>query len=342
MTNFDGKSLITTEMINSRLKRTTLQHGEAFETAKAELALLLQVTSQQIEQEREPAEVIGRLMSHLNRMRSTLPPETWRALIPIAQGHPVMDFFLEDPMTSWSYHKPRGYSGDAQLLDFIYCDPYVADSVARASDVGKNLYRHTQNVPSCVAARERRDILTGYVDRIASENGTDTEVLAIAAGHLREANRSVALREGQLRRWIALDQDPRSVGLIARDFQGTAIEAVDGSVRTVLARGHKFGKFDLIYASGLYDYLAHNVAVKLTKTCLDMLKPNGTLLFANYAESNPDAGYMEMFMNWELLLRSEADMWGIINASVDRNTVEAQVFAGENGNCLYGVIKKRP
>jgi hypothetical protein len=42
-----------------------------------------------------------------------------------------------------------------------------------------------------------------------------------------------------------------------------------------------------------------------------------------------------------LVLRSEADMWNIINASVDRNTVEAQVFVGENRNVLYRVVEKR-
>jgi SAM-dependent methyltransferase len=259
----------------------------------------------------------------------------------VVQGHPVLEYFLEDPLTRWSFSKPRGYSGDAELLDYIYCDPHVAESVANASETGKALYTHTQDVPSCVAARERRDLLTRYVDEAAAKNGPQTEVLAIAAGHLREANRSVALAEGRLKRWVALDQDPQSVGLISRDFQGTAIEAIDGSVRTVLTRGHKLGQFDLIYASGLYDYLAHNVAVKLTKTCLQMLKPNGTFLFANYAEGNPDAGYRETFMDWVLLLRSEVDMWNIVNASVDRNTVEAKVFFGENRNVLYAVIEKR-
>nr|WP_245262959.1 class I SAM-dependent methyltransferase [Mesorhizobium australicum] len=259
----------------------------------------------------------------------------------MAQNHPIQKYFLEDPLTHWSFTKPRGYSGDAQLLDYIYCDPHVAESVASASEVGKALYSHTQNVPSCVAARERRDLLTRYVDETAARNGPETEVLAIAAGHLREANRSAALAEGGLKRWVALDQDPQSVGLIARDFQGTAVEAIDGSVRTVLTRGHKLGKFDLIYASGLYDYLQHNVAVKLTKTCLQMLKPNGTFLFANYAEGTPDAGYRETFMDWVLLLRSEVDMWNIINASVDRNAVDAQVYFGENRNVLYGVIHKR-
>ncbi|RWO18068.1 MAG: class I SAM-dependent methyltransferase [Mesorhizobium sp.] len=341
-TILDGKSLITAEMIAASLPRRKLEpHSEAFETARVELALILHITHQQIEQQKDPAEIIRRLMSHLEAMRSKVHPDVWQALMPVVRDHPVLEYFLEDPLTRWSHDKPRGYSGDAQLLDYIYCDPHVAESVANASEVGKALYRHTKDVPSCVAARERRDLLTRYVDEIATRNGPQTEVLAIAAGHLREANGSAALQEGRLKRWVALDQDPQSVGLITRDFQGTAVEAIDGSVRTMLTRGHKLGKFDFIYASGLYDYLAHNVAVKLTKTCLQMLKPNGTFLFANYAEGNPDAGYRETFMNWVLLLRSEADMWNIINASVDRNTVEAQVFFGENRNVLYGVIEKR-
>ncbi|MEI9421084.1 class I SAM-dependent methyltransferase [Mesorhizobium sp. Cs1299R1N1] len=341
-TVFDGQSLITAEAIASGLRRGKPEHhGEAFETARAELALILHATQQQVEQQKFPAEIVRRLLSLLNALRAKVHPDVWQALIPVAQNHPIQKYFLEDPLTHWSFTKPRGYSGDAQLLDYIYCDPHVAESVANASEIGKALYSHTQNVPSCVAARERRDLLTRYVDETAARNGPETEVLAIAAGHLREANRSAALAEGGLKRWVALDQDPQSVGLIARDFQGTAVEAIDGSVRTVLTRGHKLGKFDLIYASGLYDYLQHNVAVKLAKTCLQMLKPNGTFLFANYAEGTPDAGYRETFMDWVLLLRSEVDMWNIINASVDRNTVEAQVYFGENRNVLYGVIQKR-
>ncbi|TGQ71403.1 MAG: class I SAM-dependent methyltransferase [Mesorhizobium sp.] len=341
-TVFDGKSLITPKMVAGSLRRGKIEdHSEAFETARAELALILHATLQQIEQQKDPAEIIRRLTSYLGATRSKVHPDVWQALIPVVQNHPVLAYFLEDPLTRWSFTKPRGYSGDAELLDYIYCDPHVAESVADASEIGKALYSHTKDVPSSIAARERRDLLTRYVDEIAAKNGPQTEVLAIAAGHLREANRSAALAEGRLKRWVALDQDPQSVGLIARDFQGTAVEAIDGSVRTVLTRGHKLGKFDFIYASGLYDYLQHNVAVKLTKTCLQMLKPNGTFLFANYAEGSPGVGYWETFMDWVLLLRSEADMWNIINASVDRNTVNAQVFFGENRNVLYAVIEKR-
>lgn len=340
-TVLDGTSLITDETIAVGLGKTLDNSSEAFETARAELALILHTTQQRIVQQKAPANIIRPLMAHLEAMRLRLHVDVWWALTPLVHNHPILDFFLEDPLTRWSFEKPRGYSGDAQLLDFIYCDPHVAESIESASEIGKALYGHTKNVPSCVAARERRDVLTNLVDEIAAERGTDTEILAIAAGHLREANRSAALREARLKRWVALDQDPLSVGLVARDFAGTAVETIDGSVRTLLARSHRLGKFDFIYASGLYDYLQDKVAIKLTKTCLQMLKPRGTFLFANYAEGNPDAGYRETFMNWVLLLRSETDMWNIVNASVDRNEVEARVFWGENRNVLYAVVEKR-
>lgn len=338
-TALDGKSLITEETVAAALGKTLDDRSVAFETARAELALILQTAQLQVNAQKSPAEIIRDLMPRLEALRIKHHTDVWRALAPIIQNHPILDYFLEDPLTRWSFEKPRGYSGDAQLLDFIYCDPSVADSIESASEIGKALYSHTKDVPSCVAARERRDLLTNFVDEIAAKRGNQTEVLAIAAGHLREANRSAALRDGRLKRWVALDQDPLSVGLVARDFAGTAVETIDGSVRTLLARGHKLGKFDFIYASGLYDYLQDKVATKLTKTCLQMLKPGGTFLFANYAEGNPDTGYRETFMNWVLLLRSEADMWNIINASVDRNAVKARVFWGENRSVLYAVIE---
>jgi hypothetical protein len=34
-------------------------------------------------------------------------------------------------------------------------------------------------------------------------------------------------------------------------------------------------------------------------------------------------------------------IWNIINASLDRNAVQTQVFFGENPNVLYGLIETR-
>ncbi|MCA1368339.1 class I SAM-dependent methyltransferase [Bradyrhizobium sp. BRP14] len=339
---FDGESLITPIAISTELSSPkTDRHDDQLATGRAELALALMIAQQQVEHGREPAAIIHHLIGTLHEMRRRFDPSVWQALIPIVQNHPLSHFFHQDPFTRWSFEKPRGYSGDAQLIDFIYGHPSVSKEIANASPLGRALYDYTKDAPSSVAVRERRDLLTRYVDTIAAERGPETEILTIAAGHLREADSSVALKEQRIKRWVALDQDPLSVGLIARDFRGTCVEAIDGSVRGLLGKGYNLGQFDFIYAAGLYDYLADKVAVKLTKRCLQMLKPNGVFLFANFAQDISDDGYMETFMNWALLLRSEADMWRIINASVDRNAVDAQLVFGANRNIVYGIIQKR-
>lgn len=339
----DGESLVTPKSITTELSSLKSDlHDEQLAQAEAEAALVLQLTRQRIDEGHDPGKIIHRLIVALHKMREHLPPSVWHDLIPIIQNHPVAAFFHEDPFTRWSFEKPRGYSGDAHLIDFIYGDPSTEAEIAAASPLGRELYEYTKASPSPVAVRERRDILTEYVDRIADEKGPETEILTVAAGHLREANRSVALKEKRIKRWVALDQDPHSVGLMTQNFGGTCIEPIDGSVRGLLIHSHKYGKFDFIYAAGLYDYLADKVAVKLTQTCLNMLKPNGVFLFANFSRNVDDDAYMETFMNWSLLLRSDEEMWDIINASTDRNAIEAEVFPGENGHILYATIRKLP
>jgi SAM-dependent methyltransferase len=339
---FDGESLITPEAIATEFAPSNAElYGDEFELGKAHLAVVLGIAKQQFESGINPAGAVRQLSEELHRTRRRFRLDVWKALIPIAQDHPVAEFLLQDPFTRWSFDKPRGYSGDAQLLDFIYAHESVADEVASASPLGRAIYDVGKAAASSVAVRERRDLLARHVDEIAAARGDETEVLTIAAGHLREANRSSALQDGRIKRWVALDQDPLSVGSIIRDFRGTRVDAIDGSVRGLLTNIYSLGRFDFIYAAGLYDYLPDNVAVKLTRRCLQLLKPNGVLHFANFSDDISDDGYMETFMNWALLLRSEADMWDIINASVDRNTVEASVHFGANRNIVYGILKKR-
>ncbi|NSY49890.1 class I SAM-dependent methyltransferase [Agrobacterium tumefaciens] len=340
--NLDGASLITPDTVAKEIfARKTEAFDEHFAVAKAEIAIILELAQQQFENGVSAHEIIHRAAGALHGLREKLHSSVWAELIPLVQNHSVSDYFLEDPFTRWSFEKPRGYSGDAQLLDFIYGHDSVADKVKNATPLGAALYNYTKDASSSVAVRERRDLLTRFVDEAAARHGSETEILTIASGHLREADASVALKEGKIRRWVALDQDPLSVGSVARDFNGSCIEAIDGSVRDIVLRSHELGKFDLVYAAGLYDYLNDKVAIKLTRRCMEMLKPGGMFLFANFSEDIVVDGYMETFMNWALLLRSKADMWRIVNASADPASIEAEVFFGENHNIVYATMRKK-
>ncbi|RXT17811.1 methyltransferase [Rhizobium leguminosarum] len=336
----DGESLVAPGEIRRIARRVPAPDPGHLIVARAELALSLDVSIRQFKSGVEPDAIIERLTDALHQIRRRFHPEVWDVIVPIAQSHPVAHYLHQDPLTRWSFEKPRGYSGDARLLDFIYGRPEIEDDVASASDLGRSIYAYTRNASSSVAVRERRDILARRVDEIASARPGSTEVLAIAAGHLREGPLSHALSAGAIRRWVALDQDPMSVGTVARDFAGTSVEAVNGSVKSLLGGRHALGMFDFVYAAGLYDYLPDAVAVRLTRKCISMLKPGGTFLFANFSpETNVD-GYMETFMNWALLLRSEREMGLIASESVTGADVKVSVWPGSNRSIVYCEIQK--
>ena len=341
-TVFDGESLITPEMIAAEdLSQLTRVDDDALKSAQVPLALLLSIVKQRLESGQAPAAAIDHLFKELHTMRRDLPPPVWSALVPMAQNHPVAALVHQDPFTRRSFEKPRGYSGDAGLLDFIYRHDSAAQELSDATDLGKAIHAYTSNAPAATAVRERRDLLARHVDEMAALRGGDLEILTIAAGHLREAELSLAMANNHIARWVALDQDPMSIGAIIRDKTGTCIDAMHGSVKGLLTDAYELGAFDFAYAAGLYDYLPFDVAVKLTKKCLEALKPGGVYLFANFHDDIADDGFMETFMNWSLILRSQADCQAIVDDSIDRNLFDARVESGENGNIVYAVITKR-
>jgi hypothetical protein len=338
--NIDEHSLITAELVkrHGEAAKDTVDAGELKERT-AELALVLDLAHQAFVRKEPAASIVDRLAGRLHGLRRQAAPAVWRQLIPLAQQHRVAEYLMQDPFTQWSFEKPRGYSGDASLLDIYYRHPSAGETVASSTPLGREIYAYTSDAPTSVAGRERRDILARNVDETA-RRVENAEVLAIACGHMREAELSAALAEGKLKRWVGLDQDPVSVGTVNRDLAGTAVEAVDGSVRGLLRRAYPLGAFDLVYASGLYDYLPSPVGVRLLQRAMEMVKPGGEFFFANFSDEITTDGYMETFMDWPLILRSADDMWDIIKAAVDMNHVEAEVFHGSNRNIVYGRIRK--
>jgi SAM-dependent methyltransferase len=339
---FDGHSLITPASIAEALNgHFTSPETTALSNATTKLANLLDSALRRFEDGDSPRSIIHDITLALHEVRATEQPAIWQTLVAQTQAHPVNAYFQQDPLTKWSWDKPRGYSGDAHLLDLIYRHPDTAHQVEAATEIGRELFEYTSTAPSSLANCDRRDILARFVDEAAAKHGPETEVLSVAAGHLREVEYSEAFKNKALKRWAALDQDPISIATIAKSYGGSIVESINGSVRDILTNKAKPGIFDHVYISGLYDYLTDKVATKLTRQSLEFVKPGGTFLFANYSCPIVVDGYLETFMNWALLLRSEEDMKRIISVSTEGMDVDTEVFSGFNRNILYGVIRKR-
>ena len=339
--SIDQQSLITSKLIKRYAAHSSPETSSA-ELAEhaAHLAIILELARQGFLRNEPAASVLEPLGERLHQMRRTASPTVWAQLIPLAQRHAVMGFLIQDPLTRWSFEKPRGYSGDAGLLDIYYKHPSANEAVVSSTALGQEIYAHTSEVPSAFAGRERRDILSASVATVI-ERKSDAEILAIACGHMRESEQCEAVHHTNLKRWVGLDQDPESVKVVTESTPDPRVSAFKGDVRGLIRRSYDIGQFDFVYASGLYDYLPNNIGIRLLQRALEFLKPGGEFLFANFSDEIEEDGYMETFMDWPLLLRSDADIWAIINAAVDHDRFESEVFYGSNRNIVFGRVTMR-
>ncbi len=281
------------------------------------------------------------LQSGLVKLRGELPRPIWRKFIgQTCVPHPLCALLHEDPFTRHAFDKPRGYPGDAHLIDYIYGD---APTPEETSVVGKMIHAFTCDSAAPRNVRARRDLLAKKVDGIA-ERVQHPRILSVACGHMREAALSVAVQSGQVGEYIGLDQDRDSVALVnAGAKPGSGIRAVVGSVSSLLSGKSDLGMFDFVYSAGLYDYLDGPIAKRLTSRLFWMLKPGGELLIGNFAPCLPDIGYMEAFMAWDLIYRDEADVLRLLGELPETAMEDARLFRAEactNNNVVYLSLTK--
>jgi hypothetical protein len=262
--------------------------------------------------------------------------EEWREFAASAwQHHPIKTMVHQDPLTRRAFEKPRGYAGDAELIDFIY----GLRDLPPTSSTGAAIYGHMFEAPAAKAVRARRDILAAHLDAVAARI-KQPRVLAIACGHLREAQKSRAVAEGRIGEFVGLDQDRASLALIEQQQSAQGIQAVHGSVRSILKGETVFEDFDFVYSTGLYDYLPQPVATSLTTKMFRMLKLGGELLVANFLPDVPDVGYMETFMGWPLIYRSENELADVSKGIPAEQIAAERTYCDAHRNVVFLEIKK--
>src|SRR5262249_18730203 len=157
----------------------------------------------------------------------------WQEYAGDCLNHPLRDLLHQDPFTHRAFAKPRGYAGDAVMMDYIYGLGETGDAAQEATPLGRAIFAYMSSRPSAKAVRYRRQLIAQTIDRVASRGSA--RVLAIAAGHLREVELSSAVQQGHLDEFIAIDQDPASLAVVARDYARFGVRTIEGSVRQILA-----------------------------------------------------------------------------------------------------------
>ena len=282
------------------------------------------------------AEGMDLLCAELAAMRHTLSPEDWQGALAQCRADPLRALIHQAPIARRAFARPRGYPGDAETLDLIYGHGALPSAL---TPLAAALYGHEMQMTAAVSVRVRREYLAALIDDVARERAMP-RVLSIACGHLREAELSAALAAGEVGDFDALDQDAQSLALVEREHGTRGVRPVPGSVRTILAGESRLEDYDLVYAAGLYDYLDAAVSARLTEKLFHALAPGGRLLVANFAHGMREAAYMEAYMDWPLVYRSEADV-ARFDALIPREQVaEKRLFSDAARNVIYLELRR--
>ncbi len=251
----------------------------------------------------------------------------------ICQSHLLAQIILEDPYSRRAYEKPRGYAGDAVMLDYIY-----RPSLIGMSETGQVVHRATTELPNAKSVLWRRDYLTRHILAIAKRTNAG-RVLSVASGHMRELDEIAGTGDERNLEFHAVDSDRASLDECKRSYPSFNLNVI-ASPAIAISRLKLNGGFHLIYAAGLSDYLSDATLEFLIAQLYKRLLPNGLLCLSNFTRQNHGRGFMEGFMNWSLVLRNEFELLGAARSALPG--CRASVFTDPFGNIAYLEIRKQP
>ena len=267
-------------------------------------------------------------MQALESLRGQLGLPAWRA---IARSDPVIRswryFLVHDPYTRWGLIKPRGYPGDATLMDFAYGHPSVGEHISTAGDIGQQIYKLTVGAPQSKSARSRVELLRrellGQGQGLGLGRAVPARAISFAAGHARELEGLPKPSEGGLARFTAIDMDADSLataGLAAgqRDYRPMQRNVIRDDLGDV-------GQAELVYSLGLFDYLDDRTALTVLQRMLLCTAADGRCIVANLSHEAANLGYCEAIMDWWMTTRQGSDLYSLAQRALDSTGLKAEV-----------------
>ena len=247
---------------------------------------------------------------------------------PAADREPLREYSVRQlhallMLSPWMHrarHKPLGYPGDFEVMNGLYGRHFSGPTL-----FAKALNLAFVAMPAAEAVRRRKDLIQNRLSLTLDDHirrDVPLRILSIAAGPAEEV---FALLEERTSIEVPLevvlfDQDKSALAfsyarlsrLVAAKWQGRVrIIHLHDSI-THLLRGSAVlklsGRFDVVYACGLFDYLQPHTWIYLCRTLFQAVSPGGTLYLGNMVPSCPTRWLMEFHLDWYLEYRERSEL----------------------------------
>jgi hypothetical protein len=242
-----------------------------------------------------------------------------------ARLRPAWDVHAESPFIRRLQCWPRGYPGDFETIEQLLAQENRATP-------GRLAYWLEQHALDCAIAQQHRNrvdmqartLLDAVVEVAAT--GELPRILVLAAGGCPDLGQVEGLLAPLPFRAVLLDQDDAAL-TFAADRLPRLRDRLILMGRNVVhglhdVRAH--GRFHLVLAGGLFDYLPDRVAILLLRHVREeLLAEGGRIVFTNIATRNPYRPWIEHLADWRLMHRSHADLRALCRrAGIDEQGVE--------------------
>lgn len=214
---------------------------------------------------------------------------------------------------SWIAHrarsKPSGFAGDFEMLIKLY------EEATPAHGIGGYLDLCILELPLARAVRARMKALREFLLNEVQGRTDTVRVLDIASGPCREFFNWPESRVGGRMEVVAMDNDPKALEYVEKtvvprlpasvEFHATRYNAL--RTRSADTTIRKFGKFDIIYSVGLWDYLPDDQLIAILGALKDTLVDGGVLYIAFKDTERYDKTPYQWHLDWFFFQRTEND-----------------------------------
>ncbi|HNV86702.1 MAG TPA: class I SAM-dependent methyltransferase [Candidatus Omnitrophota bacterium] len=239
--------------------------------------------------------------------------------------------------------KPFGYAGDFKIIDDIYQNSPKTSGFDRLYD---NFF---QSCTISVAVRNRKEDFKKFIISFVEKHPNQPiRIMDLASGPCRDLKELLSLDLIREREVVfdCYEQDDHAIHyaeeLIGNQSKVNFIK--ENAVRLALKKDIEpliKVKYDLIYSTGLFDYLDKRVSVRLVANLRKLIKIGGMMIVSDVRDKykNPSVHFMEWGGEWNLVYRSDDEFKQIF---LDAGFQEADLdYGSEQQGVMQYIIATR-